>query len=474
MSGWSFGDIQRAAGGRWVGLPGEGASGFAGVSIDSRTLERGQIFFAFVGEHVDGHDYIEQAQRAGACMCVLNDASRVPESAAIPMLVVEHPIEALTALARAWREQLDAKVIAVTGSNGKTTTCRFIYSICAQSGKSSVSQKSFNNELGVAITILNTPDDAEYLIAELGTSSPGEIAQRVALVKPSIAVITSIGRAHLEDLGDRDGVAREKSSIIKGLADDGAAMIIGGDRDLENAIRSLGVHARIVRVGCDNRGDYNMVVTDQSTEQTSFAIDMRGVFTIPMLGVHNASNASLALAVGRELGISDEQIRRGLAGALTPAMRFERVEISTRTRPICVYNDAYNANPDSMVASLTTFDSLDTKSNKIAVLGEMLELGERSGSEHQRMVDGLEAFPSVLRFVLVGSRFASTDTNPDWMVRIESTDTDAIGQIARSIKPGSYVLLKGSRGVGLERVIDALRDLHADDSVLTPEARGGA
>ncbi len=468
MSAWTYEDIRIAIDGAWVIEPKADAIEFAGVAIDTRELSRGQVFFAFAGEQVDGHEYLRAACKAGASVCVVSDASKVASDLEVPVLIVDDALEAITKLARAWRKQIKATVIAITGSNGKTTTCRMVYALCAQSGLSYCSQRSFNNALGVPITILNTPIDAKYLIAELGTSSPGEIAARAKLIEPDIAVITFIGSAHLEKLGDRAGVAREKASIVHALSTGKSAVIIGGVHELDAAIKGKEQELNVIRV---NSNRVHAVETNAGF--TAFELD--GVaFAIPMLGIHNAMNAAMAIEVGRLVGLDDEAIRVGLKNVEQPKMRFERVEITTQAEPIVIYNDAYNANPDSMRAALATFDSMQTRSPKIAILGDMLELGDHSQTLHQSLAEELDRYTSVSRVVLVGKLFSQTDRNATRVAIVEAAGDEAMNTIASMIKPGSCVLLKGSRGIGLERIIDALREHYHTRPDSNPKAHTSA
>ncbi|PCI09790.1 hypothetical protein COB72_05370 [bacterium] len=468
MSAWTYEDIRIAIDGAWVIEPKADAIEFAGVAIDTRELSRGQVFFAFAGEQVDGHEYLRPACEAGASVCVVSDVCKVASDLGVPVLVVDDALEAITKLARAWRKQLKATVIAITGSNGKTTTCRMVDAVCAQSGSSYCSQRSFNNALGVPITILNTPIDAKYLVAELGTSSPSEIAARAELIDPDIAVITSIGSAHLEELGDRAGVAREKASIIHALSPGASAVVIGGVNELDAVIEGKEQELNVIRVNSDR-----VRVVETDTGFTAFELD--GVaFAIPMLGTHNAMNAAMAIEVGRLIGLDDDSIRIGLKNIEQPKMRFERVEISTPTEPIVIYNDAYNANPDSMRAALATFDSLQTKSPKLAILGDMLELGGHSKTQHQSLVEELARYSSVRRVVLVGKLFSQTERDAKQVEIVKAADDEAMNTIASMIKPGSCVLLKGSRGIKLERIVDALREHHHTRPDSYPKAHTSA
>lgn len=452
MSSWAWDDFAHAAGGSWRSHPQGPSLPFAGVSIDTRSIEPGQVFFAFVGEQVDGHEYLETAQERGASACVVTHEERVPDDITIPVLVVGDTLDALTRLASAWRDRLAARVIAITGSNGKTTTCRLMQSVCGAAGMTYASPKSFNNALGVPITILNTPIEAEYLVAEVGMSTPGEIAARNMTLRPDLAMITSIGRAHLEGLGSIENIAREKAQLIASSPAEAAGVIPGGIATLEDALR--GDPHRIVRLG----DGFSLETSDQ--HGSVFNIDSVR-FSVPLPGRHNAHNAALCVFAGRELGISDEIIRVGLANATPPAMRFERVQIETGAEPIVVINDAYNANPDSMRAALATFDELPTCGPKIAVLGEMLEMGAIGPREHQSLADHAARLGVLDRVVLLGASFGHVHYDEPRVEVIAERSDEAIERIARSLLPGDTVLIKGSRGVRLERLIAKLGDLHA-------------
>lgn len=457
MNEWTRDQLETITQGRWIIAPKHDSIPFAGVAIDSREIITDQFFIAFVGEHVDGHAYLNRAAQLGASMCIVTDATKVPKDLGIPVLVVADALDAITQLARAWRQRLSAKVIAITGSNGKTTTCRLVQSICAQAGKSSGSIKSFNNALGVPITILNTPLDTDFLIAELGTSSPGEIAQRAALVEPDIAIITSIGSAHLEQLGNRAGVAKEKASIIRALKPGATAIIPHGIEELDAALAGIDPAINLIRFGPTNDAPHRVHTASSTLTHTHFTLD-REPFVVPMLGAHNASNASIAVLVGRSLGLADDTIRAGLLSATPPKMRLDRIEISTTSEPIIIYNDAYNANPDSMRAALSTFDQLTIDAPKVAILGEMLELGPHSKSQHQQLVNQLDQYASISRFILVGAAFSQflSDVDQSRFTIIPNTSDESMQRIALSIAPGSCALLKGSRGNRLERIVQLL------------------
>ncbi len=452
MNAWAWDDFARVAGGVWHAAPHEDALSFVGVSIDTRSIEPGQVFFAFEGEQVDGHAYLQNARDGGAGACVVTHAERVPDDLGIPVLVVDDPQAALTRLASAWRDRIRAKVIAITGSNGKTTTCRLLESVCGAAGKTYASPKSFNNALGVPITVLNTPIDAEYLVAEVGMSTPGEIAARTRTLRPDVAIITSIGRAHLEGLGSIENIAKEKAQLIATSPENAVGVIPGGIGVLEDAL--AGDPHRIVRL--DDRFTPEASDADGSTFRIGSAS-----FRVALPGVHSASNAALCVLAGQELGIENGVIRDGLAAAMPPTMRFERVEIETSADPIVVINDAYNANPDSMRAALATFVGLQAPGRKIALLGEMLEMGATGPDEHRLLAAHAAGLGRLDRVVLLGALFGTVENGDPRLEVIPDRSDEAIARVAGTISPGDTVLIKGSRGVRLERLVANLGDIHA-------------
>lgn len=441
MSLLDWDTIQSVTNGRWAVAPQENATTPAGVAIDTRELKRDQIFVSFVGRRVDGHDYLQQAKKQGASMCIITNASSVPDGFDVPTLVVDDPTAAMTQLAAHWRSLLAGTVIGVTGSNGKTTTARLIHSVLNQAGDAWVSSKSHNNAIGVPMSILNTPIDARFAIFELGTSSPGEIDARAQLVRPDIAVITSIGRAHLEELGSIQGICQEKASILHHTTQ--RAFIPDGVPELDAVVDALGLEIQIQRVGPE------LVKVLATTDQNvSFQVD-GSEYEAPVPGVHNAHNAALAVLVGRAWGMTNRDIREGLSNATLPEMRLDRVEIPTHSDPIVIYNDAYNANPDSTRAALEFFRTLRTQNPRVIILGDMLELGGATESEHASMMKEVSDIEA--RIVLAGEHYCNA--NNEQYECYPNPDDYAMSELARTINPGDMVLLKGSRGIGLERLV---------------------
>jgi UDP-N-acetylmuramoyl-tripeptide--D-alanyl-D-alanine ligase len=478
MTVWSLDWIVAASAGRLVRKP-RGvdihARSVSGVSIDSRSIEPGEAFIALRGERSDGHAYLGDAIARGAsCVIVERDAAAegLPES--IPVVRVHDGRQALTRLAAAHRTLLaGTKVIAVTGSNGKTTAVRFIDAALRVALTGSASAKSFNNDLGVPLTILRAKPGDNYLVCEIGMNAPGEIAPLARLVEPDIGVITSVGRAHFEEFGSLEGIGREKATLLEFLRPGGWAIVNTACESLLGEI--VATVPNLLRVGETPTADVRVsgVAHAEHGAQTRLAFDTHAPggdrrFEVPSPGAHNAVNAALAIGIARLLGVSDEDIARGLANAVPPEMRMQRWTI----HGVEVFNDAYNASPESTAAAVRTFCELSRSApRRFVVFGDMLELGDHSPDAHREMGDmlveaGEGAFGATVDHVVcVGHHalFTAERLLRDWSDDRISMFSDAkepnATTIARLFQPGDAVLLKGSRGTALERIEQALRNL---------------
>jgi len=474
MTFYSPDNLKSILGGTWLargenGLPRAGD----GISTDSRAIKPGQVFIALHGDRTDGHEYLEQVAARHAALAIVDraDALKRADGGAKNMretavLLVPDTGQALLRLAAVWRQSLEGtKVIAIGGSNGKTTTTRLVESVLSRALRGTASQKSYNNAVGVPLTILGAKRGDKFLICEVGTNAPGEIAILADVVRPDIAVITSVGREHLEGLGSLRGVAIEEASLCAAIQTGGLAVISADAPFLTEAVRTLaGAGAKprfnIVRFGLDDDADLRVGDIEPDAEGVAFTINGREKYRVPLLGRHNALNAAAAAAVGRRLGVSNTDIELGLAACRGPEMRLERHEVGG----VRVINDAYNANPESMLAAIDTLASLaQGASRRIVVLGDMLELGDSGPDLHREIGDAiLEA--KVDHAVLVGPLmlFAAERLSKHWSPERITIVPDAAGEgaarIAALLRSGDAVLLKGSRRMGLERVLAALRE----------------
>ncbi|MEQ8769263.1 MAG: UDP-N-acetylmuramoyl-tripeptide--D-alanyl-D-alanine ligase [Phycisphaerales bacterium] len=459
MTFWTHESIRTAAGARWLAPPPERIENHpAGVSIDTRTLAAGQVFVALAGERVDGHAYLEHAREAGASMALVErEDAALPDG--LPVAVAPDGREALTRLARAYRAASpNLRVVGVTGSNGKTTTVRLIHAVLSGSRRGSASQKSYNNALGLPLTILNAGPSDQYVVCEMGMSTPGEIAALGRIAQPDVGVITSIGRAHLEALGSVEAIAREKASILEHVRGGGVGIVPAGVEVLERAIERIG-SPRLLRVGTDDAADVRVTHVKTGARGVAFELNGRAAFEVPLLGAHNAHNGAVAVAVGWRFGLDDDAIRAGLANARPVAGRLERVTLGPRGAQIKVLNDSYNANPDSMLAAIGTLCEMKpgTGGRRVAILGDMLELGDDRESAHAEIARAVAGARGIHAAVLVGDamRGAAGEAGGKATPGELASDADA-DRIAAMVEPGDVVLIKASRGVRLERVAEAL------------------
>ncbi len=460
------------------------------LSTDSREDLRDACFVALRGESFDGHEFLVAAAERGAALLLTERAPSSEEWSRIPaecgVIRVASTRKALGLLAHAWRKSIRRlRVIAVTGSAGKTTTRRLLEGICAQAGPTHASPKSFNNDIGVPLTLLSTPDEAEFLVAEIGMNHPGEILPLVELCEPEVAIITLAGRAHLEGMGSLAAVAREKASILEGVSAHGVGVVNGDNPPLMDAVRALlekdACPPRIVTFGVGPACEYRLASRAAFAEGQTITVRFPASsswfeegeprvrsFTLAMAGEHNARNAVAALAAACEMGLTEECIRQGLASVASADMRLERLEIAGRA----VYNDAYNANPDAMIASLAAFAELAaTVARKVVILGEMRELGADARALHEEVGvaaariltahDALVAVGPHAQALLVAARAAGFHGDS----LHATTFSDAFAADAAAFMPEACaVLLKGSRGARMERFLEPLR------SALTPRA----
>jgi UDP-N-acetylmuramoyl-tripeptide--D-alanyl-D-alanine ligase len=461
MSFWSADNLRAVAGGTWLARP---VREPCGLSTDTRTLREGQAFLAIAGERFDGHDMLARAHAAGAAVALIDNPGKlmVPPPPGMGVLRVADTRRALLKLGSAYRRTLElTKVIAVAGSNGKTTTVRLIRSVLDSAMQGSASIKSFNNHVGVPLTILGARPADQFLICEIGTNAPGEIAQLAEVVEPDIAVITSIGREHLERLGSLKGVAREEASLLEHVRAGGIGIVSAEAPFLLETIAGLERRPRaVISFGEGERADLRVAAIETDLDGVSFRLTDRSAFRVPLLGRHNALNAAAAVAVGRRLGLKDEQIAAGLLAVKGAEMRLERLLVGG----VVLLNDAYNANPDSVRAALSTLRDLGRDApRRVAILGDMLELGAASEASHAEIGEALAEQESLDLIVLVGPRMRAAAerlqgaAGEGRLVRVDDLEPARAADVAGLLRPGDVALLKGSRGMRMERLIGAMR-----------------
>ncbi|WP_088006161.1 UDP-N-acetylmuramoyl-tripeptide--D-alanyl-D-alanine ligase [Indiicoccus explosivorum] len=437
----------------WLGISTEWRDiRIKGVSINTRTLKPGELFIPFRGENVNGHRFVRQAIELGASAALWQRDEPDPPPG-LPLLIVDDAEEALQQMARAYRAELKATFIGITGSNGKTSTKDLVASVLSPYFNVQKTQGNLNNQLGLPITILSLEENVNYAILEMGMSDFGEIEFLSKLARPDYAVITNIGEAHIQDLGSREGIARAKFEITAGLPKQGK-LFYDGDEPLLVPYVENWTQAVSFGFGPDNELSVTSVrATEEGSEFTVNGL-IDETFTIPVLGRHQAKNALAAILLALEAGLEAEDIRRALKKAQLTDMRMQPVRAEAGAVFI---NDAYNAAPTSMKAALQFLEDARMKPEKWAVLGDMLELGEDERTYHEAVAEQLPK--NLTGLLLYGPRmkwlYERLDGSFDGQLIWSGEDIQPITETLRkSLNEDALVLVKGSRGMKLERVIE--------------------
>ncbi|MEP7013919.1 MAG: UDP-N-acetylmuramoyl-tripeptide--D-alanyl-D-alanine ligase [Verrucomicrobiota bacterium] len=423
------------------------------ISTDSRTLKPGDLFVALRGENFDGHKFVEAAAKAGAtgAMVDLNWQGNVPKEFAL--IRVPDTLLGYQNIAANYRKSLPIKVLAITGSNGKTSTKDFAASVLGRKFRVTKTEGNFNNHVGLPRTILEAMPDDEIGVWEIGMNHPGEVAPLARIAAPDAAIITNIGVAHIEFMGTREAIAKEKGDLAAAVDPQGS-VILNAD-DLFSKRIAERTRAKVILAGT-TAGTIRASDITQSAGGAEFTI-LEGAHRcraqLPVPGLHMVQNAMFAVAAGRAFGLSLEECAAGLAG--TPLTK-ARLQIK-QVRDVQFIDDSYNANPDSMKAALRTLVELDADGKRIAVLGEMRELGTESERGH-REVGETAAMLGVDHLIAIGEEAgaisrAAKDAGLQNSVTVGST-TEAADLLNEITSPGDLVLIKGSRLARTELVID--------------------
>ncbi len=447
-----------------------------GLETDSRSLTKGFAFVALRGERFDGHEYVPEAFSHGAPVAVVSrtwSRSRVARQVADPLVIVDDPLAAYGRIARSHRDTFDIPVIAVAGSNGKTTTKELLADLLSRRWKVLKTEGNLNNQIGAPAMLLRLRPDHQMAVIEIGTNSPGEIALLCDIVNPTHGLITSIGREHLELLGSVEGVAREEGELFRYLEEHGGWAIVNGDDPFIAAMKTrrdrrlvygtrgrVDVRGRIGKV--DRWGAPRLEIIDRHARR-----EARALIPLAVPGRHSALNALAAAAAARLLGLPMTQVKQGLQ-AFAPAVSshgYGRLAPMTAACGAAILNDTYNANPDSTIAALETLASITPAPGgmRIAVLGDMRELGRSSATEHRRLADEIVRIGGIDQTLFHGPEMKyawrrlarlARERNMRPPLHFESKER-LIDAVLAFLSVDDVLLVKGSRGMRMEEVVTA-------------------
>mgnify|MGYP003872213449 CR=1 FL=1 len=455
MEKLTLSQIAQWSGGRIV--KGQAGSTTVGVSTDTRAIAAGSIFVALVGDRYDAHDFIDTAIEKGAKAIMVSNARAHSISADINIVAVEDTLTGLQNLACGYRESLNFKTVAITGSNGKTSTKEFTAAVLGQKFNVLKTEGNLNNHIGVPLMMLRAGSEHTAGVFEVGMNHPGELQPLVEIVKPIVGVVTNVGPVHIEHFENEEAIAVEKGTVARCLGPEGVAVLNADDKWFAKV--KEGVRGKIVTVGIEEQADFMASDIQMGTGKVTFMVSGQGkrcAVEIPVVGKHMVYNALLAIAVGASMGVSLEEAATGLKTAKLPGMRLQEMTV----HGVRVINDAYNANPHSMKAAIKTLADLEVAGQKIIILGEMRELGTHADSAHVELGQEVAKL-GIDELVVVGGHASEVVDGAIGFgmsrekVYEATSISDAAERINNLARPGDVVLFKASRGARLEEVLAA-------------------
>lgn len=451
MATFTLGEVEQATRGRLL-YPVEGTVHFSQVDTDTRTIAEGSLFVALKGERFDGHDFAAHASEKGAAGIIVQEDRPEYKQKGLAVFLVPDTLKAYQDLARFHRRRFSIPVVAVTGSVGKTTTRGMIAAVLSQKYKVLQTEKNFNNEIGLPRTLLQLTRDHTACVVECGMRGMGQIAALAAVAEPTIGVVTNVGKSHIELLGSQENIARAKGELVQAIPPDGAA-VLNQDDPFVAAMADL-CKGKVIGYGQHSQSVIeasNITVSEAGLRFTCRCFDEVLDIHLSLIGMHNVYNALAAAAVGRILGISGRRLQNGLQEYKGIAMREELVHIA----PYTFINDAYNANPASMAAALKTLRNL-TKGRTIAVLGDMLELGDWAVREHEK-IGAVAAELGIDILITLGelAGHIGSAARAKGMTAVYAVpDHEAAAAcLKQNLQEGDTILLKGSRSMEMEKIL---------------------
>lgn len=429
--------------------------------VDTRVLRRGDIFVALQGAHVDGHDFLADALNKGAAGLLISTEkqgalSSLKSSQLEEKLIVTVPnvLKALMSLATAWRAQFEYPIVAITGSVGKTSTKQIVSNILTLNGNSFVvSEGNQNTLVGLALNMLKMRSSHEFAIFEVGISKRGEMVKLVNMLRPTTALITCVGHSHMEGLGSLSDIALEKRNVFKFFGEDSIG-IVNGDQAL---LANVGYTHPVIKFGSKTTNQVQARKIRVTDDHVDFVLKIyRKKYSVRLDRPHSGAvfNALAAVVIAHYLGVPDERIIEGIQAPVFVESRFESCKLSGGKGVII--NDSYNANPESMKAALLAFEKIDTSAKKVAVLGDMLELGVNSPFWHRQLGRFLRKVPSLKEVILVGDLVEWTKKTLPLGVKAEIVPTwqDAIKKLEETLSENNVILVKGSNGLKLSNLVE--------------------
>lgn len=428
------------------------------ISTDSRNIHNGDLFFALKGEHLDGHRFVADAMNGGALGAVISNEIKLdPNYKNFFTIRVKDTTTALGDLARHYRQKLKTKIIGITGSNGKTTTKEMTYHLLSNFGPVAKSKKSFNNFVGVPLTIFEIENRHLYGVLEMGTNAPGEIRRLSEIGAPNVAVIVNISKTHLEGLGSIEGVARAKEEILENFRN-GGVFVYNVDNPWCVKIAN-NFRGKVVGFGFGTQADIIGTNIKKKTDGYTFVINKNLEIYVPTPGYHNINNCLASFAICHALGHNIYTLKDALSSFKLPSMRIEPQRIGN----ITIVNDAYNANPESVRAALQYLNEINTTGRKIFVCGDMLELGNESYQLHREIGEtvaqlNIDILWTVGKYALEIAKAAKSSGMPENQIFSFKDVGDISDTEINELKENDLVLIKGSRGMHMEKTADKLKE----------------
>ena len=427
-----------------------------GISTDSRTIDPGELYIPLVGEVFDGRIFIKECESKGAKAFFIDDPAKINKTVSIPYIRVEDTKKALQDLATAYRNELKCKVIAITGSNGKTTTKDLLHKVLSEKYKTQKTCGNLNNDIGVPKTVLSLDTDTEVAIIELGTDNFGDISLTSRMVKPHISMITNIGDSHLHNLKSRSGILKAKLEILEGMDDDGIFIYNIDDPTMEKEVPTYQNKQKVLSFGSSEKATFRINFEKSGPANIRFSHG-DDHYQVPLMGQHNIYNAAAVVMISQMLGLDKKTIDDGFAKATSSQNRTELLEFDG----FDVLDDSYKSNPQSLLAGLETAYMLQGYKRKIVCLADMLELGEEESELHRQVgskIDSKKIDFCLFYGPLAKEMYEASLENfpPNRSLYFEHKD-ELIEKLKSLVIGASLVFVKGSHGMHMEEIIEAIK-----------------